>query len=207
MPGVNQPVSFIPGDENQPVQEGTALCLSGGGYRAMVFHLGALWRLNELGVLRGIERISSVSGGSITSATLALKWPRLQFSGAGVATNFAQEVVEPVRQLAVHTVDTLSVIEGALGPGTISDKVTAAYKKYLFGNATLQDLPDRPRFVINATNVQSMALWRFEKPYMRDWKVGEVKNPTVPLARAVAASSAFPPFLSPVELDLNESDF
>jgi len=35
-----------PGDNPEP---GVALCLSGGGYRAMVFHVGALWRLNELG--------------------------------------------------------------------------------------------------------------------------------------------------------------
>jgi hypothetical protein len=27
---------------------GTALCLSGGGYRVMLFHIGALWRLYEL---------------------------------------------------------------------------------------------------------------------------------------------------------------
>jgi NTE family protein len=34
-----------------------------------------------------------------------------------------------------------------------------------------------------------------------------VKNPTVPLARAVAASSAFPPVLSPCDLRLKDSDF
>ncbi|MCH8978777.1 MAG: GTP cyclohydrolase II [Armatimonadetes bacterium] len=34
-------------DETRP---GTALCLSGGGYRAMLFHLGSVWRLNELGI-------------------------------------------------------------------------------------------------------------------------------------------------------------
>jgi hypothetical protein len=33
----------------------------------MLFHLGALWRLNEVGLLRGLVRISSVSGGSITA--------------------------------------------------------------------------------------------------------------------------------------------
>jgi NTE family protein len=45
------------------------------------------------------------------------------------------------------------------------------------------------------------------RPYMRDYLVGEVKNPTVELAVAVAASSAFPPVLSPRCLDLQESDF
>jgi NTE family protein len=31
------------------LEDGVALCLSGGGYRAMIFHIGALWRLNEFG--------------------------------------------------------------------------------------------------------------------------------------------------------------
>jgi NTE family protein len=93
-------------------------------------------------------------------------------------------------------------------PGvTIGDRVEAAYRKHLFGDATLQNLPDHPRFVINATNVQSGVLWRFMRPYMRDYRVGEVKIPHVPLAKAVAASSAFPPFLSPVRLELHNDDF
>src|SRR5215467_6566845 len=71
--------------ERTPAQ-GTALCLSGGGYRAMVFHLGALWRLNELGMLRGLARVSSVSGGSITAALLGSRWRELDFDRAtGVA--------------------------------------------------------------------------------------------------------------------------
>ena len=101
----------------------------------------------------------------------------------------------------------MPIIVGGLFPGSISDRVAAAYDRHLFGGATLQDLPNAPRFVINATNVQSGALWRFEKPYMRDYRVGEVKAPTIPLARAVAASSAFPPVLSPCELRLENDDF
>ncbi len=45
------------------------------------------------------------------------------------------------------------------------------------------------------------------KPYMRDWRVGEVKNPTLPLSHAVTASSAFPPVLSPFEMRLDPSAF
>lgn len=39
--------------------------MSGGGFRATLFHLGALRRLNELGLLKWMDTISSVSGGSI----------------------------------------------------------------------------------------------------------------------------------------------
>ena len=201
----DSPISAIPRDGRSP-EPGIGLCLSGGGYRAMLFHVGALWRLNELGYLPKLSRISSVSGGSIVAAVLGLKWGTLDFNG-DVADNFADEVAKPVLRLAGKTIDTGAVLGGALLPGSIGDKVAAAYRKYLFGAATLQDLPDSPRFVINATNVQSGALWRFMKPYMRDYRVGEVRDPEVELAVAVAASSAFPPFLSPVELDLDPDQF
>jgi NTE family protein len=42
---------------------------------------------------------------------------------------------------------------------------------------------------------------------MRDYRVGEVKSPKIPLAQAVAASSAFPPVLSPFEMRLDPNAF
>src|SRR3981081_428864 len=54
-------------------RKGIGLCLSGGGFRATLFHLGALRRVNELGVLSRTDfrTVASVSGGSIMSAQLA----------------------------------------------------------------------------------------------------------------------------------------
>ena len=204
----DEPVQSI-GDENAKggPQDGVALCLSGGGYRAMIFHVGVLWRLYETGVLQTVARISSVSGGSIAAGLLALKWSELMRGPAPNIQTFKKEVVEPLRSLGRTTIDVKAVILGLILPGRVSDRVAAAYESHLFGPATLQDLPDNPRFVFNATNVQSGALWRFMKPYMRDYRVGEVLKPTVKLSKAVAASSAFPPVLSPVELELEETAF
>ncbi len=207
-----QPVRSLETDD--PIahpKPGMALCLSGGGYRAMLFHLGCLWRLNEVGLLKGLARVSSVSGGSITAAMLGLSWKRLQFDGGNVARNLTELVIDPIRGLAGVTVDQGAIVWGILLPRkTIADEVADAYREHLFGNATLQDLPgdqDGPRFVINATNVQTKVLWRFSKPYMGDYRVGLIKNPTSELAVAVAASSAFPPFLSPATLKLDPADF
>ena len=204
----DEPVQSI-GDENAKggPQDGVALCLSGGGYRAMIFHVGVLWRLYETGVLQTVARISSVSGGSITAGLLALKWSELMRGPAPNIQTFKKEVIEPLRSLGRTTIDVKAAILGLILPGRVSDRVAAAYESHLFGPATLQDLPDNPRFVFNATNVQSGALWRFMKPYMRDYRVGEVLKPTVKLSKAVAASSAFPPVLSPVELELEETAF
>src|SRR4029077_10944802 len=45
------------------------------------------------------------------------------------------------------------------------------------------------------------------KPYSRVYRVGEIRHSTVELARAVAASSAFPPFLSPARFSFREADY
>src|SRR6516225_10282615 len=195
-----QPVHDHPDDPKQPC-EGIALCLSGGGYRAMLFHLGSLWRLNELQYLPKLGRISSVSGGSITSGALALNWKNLGFDANGFALNFDKQLTQPIRGMASHSIDISSIVAGILGG--VSKHVQDHYNKYLYSHAKLQDITDTPRFVFNVTSLQTGVLWRFSKPYMGDYLVGLVRNPDLALATAVAASSAFPPVLSPVVLSLD----
>jgi NTE family protein len=88
--------------------QGIGLCLSGGGYRAMLFHTGVLLRLAELGYLGtadhigrhgptgSLMRISSVSGGSITAGVLGLAWQDLRVDDAGVVDRFREHVMRPV---------------------------------------------------------------------------------------------------------------
>src|SRR5579864_336960 len=54
-------------------REKLGLALSGGGFRASLFHVGVLARLAELGILRKVEVISTVSGGSIVGALYYLR--------------------------------------------------------------------------------------------------------------------------------------
>jgi NTE family protein len=203
---LGEPVHYLDEDRGKKPEQGMALCLSGGGYRAMLFHVGVLWRLNELGWLPDIKRISSVSGGSITAGVLAMKWHKLQFKD-NISASLVPEIVDPIRELASHTIDIPAVLKGTFWFGTIGDKIANYYRKYLFGSTTLQQITSEPRFVFNATNLQSGVLWRFMKPYMRDYRVGEIKKPEIELAVAVAASSAFPPVLSPVVLKLDPKTF
>jgi predicted acylesterase/phospholipase RssA len=55
---------------------GVGLALSGGGFRATLFHLGVVRRLREKNLLSDVSHICSVSGGSITAAHLVLNWDR-----------------------------------------------------------------------------------------------------------------------------------
>lgn len=213
----DSPVRWIPDDRDRPPPtDGIGLCLSGGGYRAMLFHVGAIWRLNQLGYLKQLTRVSSVSGGSIAAAVLGSRWSALEFAPSGpggteVATDLEDQFVAPLRALAGRTLDVPAVLTGMLVPGlTISTRLAAAYRRHLFGAATLQDLPsdkEGPRFVINATNLQSGVLWRFSRPYMADYRVGMINEPTVSLADAVAASSAFPPILAPARMRFAEGQY
>ena len=185
-------------------REKVGLALSGGGYKAALFHLGGLIRLNELGLLREINRFSSVSGGSITSAWLGLNWSKLAFDKqTGVAGNFAAVVRQPLETFcATAKIDVAAGLGGVLNPfSTTGQDLAKAYRR-LYGEATLQDLPDpatgAPTFVFNATNMQLNSLWRFSRRRAADWRVGEVIAPKLPLAKVVAASSGFPPIFSPV---------
>ncbi|MDB4991307.1 MAG: hypothetical protein JWN04_6485 [Myxococcaceae bacterium] len=189
------------------VQAGAALALSGGGFRAALFHAGSLLRLNELGLLASLARISSVSGGSITAGLLAARWRALRCA-AGKFENLTSELVDPLRAFCRRHVDATAIGEGALLPWKDAATVVQDhYAEHLLGALTLQDLPDSPRFVINATNFQTGRSFRFSKPYAGDYLLGLIEHPSFALALAVAASSAFPPFLSPLELKLPPGSF
>ena len=189
----------------------SGLALSGGGFRATLFHLGVTWRMNELGQLATLERITSVSGGSILAGHLGHTWRDLNFTG-GVATNFDDVVARPVQAFCARTVDTWAIAKGKLNPfSTAADYAASAYDKHLYNGATLHDLPDEgegPRFIIYATNLQSGVSFRFSRPYMADYRIGLNRNTTgIRIADAVAASSAFPPILTPKVLETDPGDW
>jgi NTE family protein len=200
--GTRQPTRAQP-------REGIALALSGGGFRAMLFHTGALIRMNELNLLPQLARVASVSGGSIAAAHLGLIWKKLTFVG-GRATNLTEVYVEPILAFSKRSIDIAGTLIGFLTQGALVGPVMIHQYRALYGRATLRDLPtdaEGPRFILCATNLSTGALWRFSRPYMADWRLGMILDPTIEVATAVAASAAFPPFLAPVRLDLSGQTF
>jgi NTE family protein len=186
-------------DRNAP-----ALALSGGGFRATLFHCGALMRLNELGLLARVARIASVSGGSITAGKLGVEWDRLTLQD-GRFTNLRERVIDPLREFCSRTIDIPAGTIGTLLPFTsVGKRLARAYERML-GSASLQDLPERPDFVFKATNLQTGRLVRFQRRYMADYLIGCIMAPDLPLSTVVAASSAFPPILSPVKIPLDRT--
>lgn len=188
------------------------LALSGGGFRATLYALGSLIRLNEDGLLTELDTITAVSGGAITAGFLMLNWDKLTFEKLDGyerrerATNFEEIIVRPLlefcakkitskRWIALHTL--------CFWTSPVKE-VENKYKKLLFGTIKLKDIQkngNMPEFVFYATNLDTGASVRISDEYIRDYNIGIGRNHNITLAQAVAISSAFPPFLSPVELD------
>lgn len=188
------------------------IALSGGGYRATLFGLGSLWRLNDAGLLGRLDRITSVSGGSILAGILALAWSKLRFDHDR-ADNFVALVAQPVQKFCSKTIDVRAGLAGLLTPGkSAGDYLIQCYAKTLFGKTRISDLPiadgkNNPRFIFYATNMQTGRSFRFRQDMMADYLLGICRDPDVPLATAVAASSAFPPIFSPIILHTHPTDW
>lgn len=181
---------------SEGVTDQIGFALSGGGFRATLFHIGSVRRLVELGILGRIGRISSISGGSINAGRLAQVWERL--SADPTVDNYEALVGQPLRAFCRRNIDARAAIEGLLSPFTSAGaEVEQEYARHVV-DKRLDQLPDSPVFVINATNLQTGRSFRFTKDYMGDYRIGLIDRPRLPIARAVAASSAFPPILSPV---------
>jgi NTE family protein len=188
---------FLPREQRQ----GTALCLSGGGYRAALFHLGALRRLNELGVLAQVDTLTSVSGGSIFAAQLATHlarepgaWP----ADGGVVAGWEEGVARPMRAFAATNIRTRPALHG-FHPLRWFDQnaaIDALAGRYAAGPApgALDELPPRPRFVICATDMRFREQWVFDSAGRIGSRSAGFFPPSPPwtLARAVAASSCVP---------------
>ena len=179
------------------------LALSGGGFRATLFHLGTTWRLNELGLLPRLDTISSVSGGSILSGLMAVRWSRLSFDEE-VATNFYEIVVEPIWKFCNRNVDVLAAVSNVLPRVNL---LSFQYERGLVGKHTLQDIPDSPEFVFNAAHLDTGRNWTFSKSRMRTYRLGSVERPEVRLSDVIAASSSFPLFFAPVVITVDPKDF
>jgi NTE family protein len=131
---------------------------------------------------------------------LAQAWNDLRFDDNGAATNLVEMVASPLLDFATRSIDVKAIVFGFLPGRTAADGIANAYDRHLFHGTSLRDLPNKPRFTFMATNLQTGSGWRFAKDYAADHRVGRIDRPDLSLSRVVAASSAFPPFLSPVRL-------
>ena len=193
------------------------LALSGGGFRATLFHLGVTRFLRDAGALEEVEEIASVSGGSILAAHLILNWDRYngsdeQFDAA--AAELVRFVQFDVRNHIVRRLPfqfparALVRLTGRSNRNfTPNALLERYYQKFLFGERCLFELPKQPALHLLATSVSHGALSVFNREglFVQQREAGgttfdHVPGSKVSIPRVVGASSAFPGFFPPVEI-------
>ncbi len=194
---------------------GTALCLSGGGFRATLFHLGSIRRLNELGLLSKVNLFSSVSGGSILNAVLAAHWNQLTADAVGRFTNLDQLITEPLIAFCQRDLRTHLWLWSRLNPGnwlfllkpgnSITNLLAEAYTELPGLGQGLNTVHGDATFVFCATNLSNGVNWEFrcggnQPARMGDYLNGYRGTASLTIAQAVAASSAFPLAFPPMVL-------
>jgi NTE family protein len=185
----------------QKIPNSVGLSLSGGGFRATLFHLGAIRRLNEFGILPKITTISSVSGGSILNGFLASRLSAPLSSGIN---DFDKAASKPVREFCSLDIRRWLALE-AVVPGTHnSDGLAKQYDRHLTLGKKLSDIPSGPIHVFCTTNLAYGVNWMFKKKQCGDYQAGFQDTPTDwAVSTAVAASSCFPPVFKPMHLNLD----
>ena len=179
-----------------------ALALSGGGIRAMAFHLGVLKRMAELDLLERVARISTVSGGSLLMGLVYrsndFRWPTSQrFLGHSYPW-----VCE---QLCTRS----------LQAGAFKQLLRPWNWRYLLSRSNLLALELRtnwgldvplsrvglsPEWSINGTTAENGKRFRFKGTEIGDWELGYAQAPSFPLGSALAVSAAFPIGFGPLAL-------
>jgi predicted acylesterase/phospholipase RssA len=194
------------------------LALSGGGFRASLYHLGLVRFLRDAGILPQVTHITSVSGGSIFAAHLVLNWDRYNNSTKefdAAASEFLTFVGLDVRnRIARRFPWTLPLRWPRRLLGRSNRKLTRIglleyhYEKYLYGDVSLFELPEKPQLHILATNLSEGCLCSFNRNGLlmvrhepgRAYRIDPIHVGLATVAMAVTASSAFPGFFPPLEL-------
>lgn len=218
-----------------------ALALSGGGARAMAFHLGCLRALHDRKILGKVRIMSTVSGGSVIGACWAyrgedfaefdrhvvsilrrgMQWDILRDASFSWETpkilatlcltgtlSLILSLVSLVasrarRWLGMSTgpfEDWLAVLARRLPVwGNLTTAFEAALARRLFGDRTIDQVQRVGLItIVNACDLRTGTAFRFGSQKCGGWRYGNVTGAPPTVAKAVAASAAFPILLPPL---------
>lgn len=174
------------------------LSLSGGGYRATIYHLGTLRKLKEMNLLDKVDVISTISGGSITGAYYGLKGDNFDEFDKGLIKIVKKSIIKgiyfsfrfiiiifallSVLGLMIYLLFTdfawvstplllvtfFIIIKYQFKIFPVSRIINKLYAKWFFENKNLKDFNKSPLIAINATNVETGRPFTFSKNKMSD---------------------------------------
>jgi NTE family protein len=228
----------MPSNERQPF---VGLALSGGGARAMAFHLGCMRALHDRRILDKVKVISTVSGGSIIGACWSyrgesfedfdrhvvsilrrglqrdilreafLSWEGPKILATLIVTGTLSVLIATIcsllswarrwARIPTGPIETFLARVGAKLPiwGSLTTAFEAALERRLFGKLAV-DQVRRPGLtsIVNACDLKTGTAFRFGSARSGGWRYGTVVGSSPTVAKAVAASAAFPILLPPL---------
>jgi predicted acylesterase/phospholipase RssA len=204
------------GNQNTTGNSRIALCLSGGGFRATLFHLGVIKALrahfiDEEMALNQVAEVYAVSGGSILAAHMLKNWDRYTSADEGEFKQVSDELLTFAKR------DVRNRVLRRAGLTFWSKKSSTQWlqdeyaSKHFLGSDTLDTSythGEPPTFHFLTTNFNSGELCSFSgldfelMERVDDGTFETHKTPagSIPLAFAVAASSSFPIAFPPITL-------
>lgn len=207
LPGVEHRYSAVQHTKHQPLGDVLfLLAFSGGGTRAAALSYGVLEELkdtqyqnsgNGTRLLDEVDRISSVSGGSFTSAYYGLFGDQIfdDFKDVFLYKNIQGELSDLVLTFS-------NFIGSMFSTESRTEKVIDYYDEHIFRGKTFADLKrSGPFILINATDLNSSSQFVFVQNQF-DFLCSDLSQ--FKIARAVAASSAVPILFPPVILKKHE---
>lgn len=186
-----------------------ALALSGGGIRAMVFHLGVMKHLAGRGLLEDVAKVSTVSGGSLLVGLLLqqnqMHWPTSeQFLAHSLPALRASICTRSLQWGAARQL--LNPMNWRLLLSRANLLATALQREWKVREA-LADLPQVPEWSINGTTAETGKRFRFKRHDIGDYTLGYASAGRFPLASALAVSAAFPGGFGPLTLNARRFDW
>jgi len=192
--------AYVAKQRRQSSELSLVVAFSGGGTRAAALSYGVLQELRDTRVVIGgkeqrlldaITLISSVSGGSFTSAYYGLYGDRVfedfeeRFLRRDIEGALVRGLLNPLRWFSSHG---------------RTDMAVDYYRQVLFGDATFADLMrrDGPLVLINTSDLGHGVRFTFAQEYF-NLLCSDLSS--FPLARAVTASSAVPVIFDPVVVE------
>ena len=174
------------------------IALSGGGIRAIVYHLGILKWLAESGFLESITYISSVSGGSLCVGLIYAhndkKWPSSQ--------QYLEQVLPRIEEVIMDSDIQISSLL-RMFPFWMHRKVNLLAKvigKKWGVSGTMSDLGEIPVWCANCTTYETGKRFGISQNRMGDIVVGYAEGHELPISDAMAASAGFPILIGPYAL-------
>jgi predicted acylesterase/phospholipase RssA len=178
------------------------LALSGGGFRATAFGLGALRALHDRDLLRQVRVVSGISGGSILAAMWAYGPKEFdvfdesvtELLATGLQLELVSRAIHPKFLLKAMRSNATSVRQGHRAISRTEALVDALSHRE-FGAKSLAEVTHRDTHtVISATDLATANAIRFGSKVSSSSPLGRIVE-AVSVAEAVAASAAFPALL------------